>query len=163
MERNLTIKTKDAKFDSYLEVLIKKYEFIVTHTVNEIFTFFGLMVTSIVTFIIADIGWSIPSLKSFLLVFWNANIIVKLIIFCVCFTIWFFTFRFTIWFMRRKFVENQVLKFLRISDLAESSMKLNKLYLAKIEKDSWILEIKIDDEKGVLELTSIKRLMHENV
>ena len=48
-----------------------------------------------------------------------------------------------------------LMKHLMIDNYLESATKLNKLYLAKINSEGWVIKIKQDEEIGLFELIDI--------
>lgn len=145
----------DPKFNLTLDILIKKYEYLTSHIINRIFTILALYITVISGAILLYIGESSASIKNGFLTLWSANLFLQIIIILIIFTTFFLAYICINWVLRRKSAENFVQKRLMVHDFLDSNTKLNKLYLAKINSEGWVVKIKQDEATGIFELIDI--------
>lgn len=155
VEEGKEFTNKDPKFNLILDILIKKYEYLNSHTRNEMFAFGRLYITLLIGGVPLYIGWNIESIKNGFLTLWSANSFLQIIAILIIFTVFFIAYICINWILRRKSVENSVQKHLRANDFLDSNIKLNKLYLAKINSEGWVIKIKQDEETGIFELIDI--------
>ncbi len=151
VEEDKKFTNKDPKFNLILDILIKKYEDHCSHNRNEVFALIRLCIEVIPLYI----GWNIESIKKGFLTLWSADPFLRIIAILIMFTVFLLTRICTNWILQKKSVENFVQKYLRVNDFLDSKTKLNKLYLAKINSESWVIKIKQDEEAGIFELIDI--------
>jgi hypothetical protein len=156
VEEDKEFTNKDPKFNLTLDILIKKYEYLTSHDRNEVFAFSRLYITIIIGVVIPlYIGWSIEPIKKVFLTLWSASPFLQVIGILILLIMVSLTSICTNWIFRRKSVENSVQKHLMINDFLDSNTKLNKLYLAKINSEGWVIKIKQDEATGIFELIDI--------
>ena len=155
VEEDKEFTNKDPKFNLILDILIKKYEYLTSHNRNEVFAFGRLYINIIIGFILLYTGWSIEPIKKALLTLWSANSFLQIIAILIIFTIFFLAYICINWILRRKSVENSVQNYLMINNFLDSDIKLNKLYLAKLNSEGWVIKIKQDEEGGIFELIDV--------
>ena len=155
VEEDKEFTNKDPKFNLILDILIKKYENLNSHTRNEVFAFSRFYITLLIGAIPLYIGWNIEPIKKALLTLWSANLFLQIIVILIMLTVFFLTYRGANWIFRRKSVETSVQNYLTINNFLDSDTKLNKLYLAKINSEGWVIKIKQDEETGIFELIDI--------
>ena len=155
VEEDKEFTNKDPKFNLILDILIKKYEYLNSHSRNEVFAFSRLYITILIGTISLYLGWSIESIKKAFLTLWSASPFLQIISILILFTVFLLTHICVNWIFRRKSVENSVQNYLMINNFLDSNTKLNKLYLAKINSEGWVIKIKQDEETGIFELIDI--------
>ncbi len=153
----IDIENKEYKFEKILQIFIKKHEININTSTNLSTSFLSLFITLGITFIITYIGWNIVDFKNLFLSFWNGNWLFKFILFCIIFTLIYFTFNLTIKIGKLPRVEKFIVKILKIDNIQSNIATLNNLYLANLNPKKWKIKIKIDEEKGILELISISK------
>lgn len=145
----LTKENKKIDFDKALNLLINIYEKEVEATRSEIITMLGWFIGGGLTFVISYFGWNIESIRRLVTLFIMGNLLLKFILFCVIFTMFFFLFKGTIWIMNRKFIRENILVFFGVNEHQKIRSKLYKLYFAKLEPHLWKIILDIDREKGL--------------
>ena len=160
VEEDKEFTNKDPKFNLILDILIKQYEYLTSHGRNEVFAFSRLYIAILIGVVIPlYIGWSIEPIKKVFLTLWSASPFLQVIGILILLIMVSLTSICTNWIFRRKSVENFVqknlMKHLMINNYLKSDTKLNKLYLAKINSEGWVIKIKQDEEIGIFELIDI--------
>ena len=155
VEEGKEFTNKDPKFNSILDILIKKYEYLLSHNRGEVFASIRLCIPLLIGVMLTYIGWNIVQIKKEFLALWSADSFLQIVTILIIFIVVFITYICTNWILRRKSVENFVQKHLMVNDFLDSNIKLNKLYLAKINSEGWVIKIKQDEETGIFELIDI--------
>lgn len=155
VEEDKEFTNKDPKFNLILDILIKKYEYLISHNRDEVFAFIRLYIILLLGVLSTYIGWNIEPIKNGFLTLWSANLFLQIIIILIIIAIAFLAYICANRILRIKSVENSVQKHLMINDFLDSNTKLNKLYLAKINSEGWVIKIKQDEATGIFELIDI--------
>ena len=150
------ITKKDKNFNKYVEILIKKYESLVTQSRGDAIIFFGWFLSLIIAFLTVYITYQLPAFSIFFPYFLSANLVIKLILFSICFTMIYLGSRLMTLITTRTPLKNILDNIFGISDIDSNIKILTQLYLVQLYPGkNWELKIEIDEDKGVLKLIGV--------